>query len=28
VAAVEKYMVDGANTFTLMNHKHEGHTNE
>jgi len=24
VAVVEKYMLDGANTFTLMKHKHKG----
>jgi len=23
-----KYTLDGANTFTLMKHKHKGHTNE
>jgi len=25
---VVKYTVDGADTFTLMKHKHKGHTNE
>jgi len=28
VAVVEKCTVDGAITFTLMKHKHKGHTNE
>jgi len=28
VAVVEKYRLDGANTFTFMKHKHKGHTNE
>jgi len=28
VAAVETYTLDGVNTFTLMKHKHKGHTNE
>jgi len=23
-----KYSLDGASTFTLMKHKHNGHTNE
>jgi len=25
VETVEKYMLDGANTLTLMKHKHKGH---
>jgi len=25
LAVVEKHRLDGANTFTLMNHKHKGH---
>jgi len=25
---VEKYTLDGANTFTLVKHKHKGHTHE
>jgi len=28
VEVVERYMLDGANTFTLMKHKHKGDTNE
>jgi len=28
VEVVEKYTLDGANRFTLMNHKHKGHTPE
>jgi len=28
VAVVEKYTLDGINTFTLMKHMHKGHTNE
>jgi len=28
VAAVERYTLDGVNTFTLMKHKHEAHTND
>jgi len=27
-AAVQKYTLDGANTFILTKHKHKGHTNE
>jgi len=28
VKVVEKYSLDGANTFTLMKHKHKGHMHE
>jgi len=28
VAGVEKYMHDSADTFTLMNYKHTGHTHK
>jgi len=28
MAVVEKHTLDGANTFTLMKHKHKGHTHE
>jgi len=28
VAVVEKYALDGANTFTLMKHKHKEHRHE
>jgi len=28
VVVVEKYALDGVNTFTLMKHKHKGHMNE
>jgi len=28
VAVVEKHTLDGANTFTLMKHKHKGHTHK
>jgi len=28
VAIVEKYTIDGADAFTLMKHKHEGHAHE
>jgi len=28
MAVVEKYMLDGANTLTLMKHKHIEHTHE
>jgi len=26
VKVAEKYTLDGTNTFTLMKHKHKGHT--
>jgi len=28
MAVVDNYTLDGANTFTLMKHKHKWHTNE
>jgi len=28
VEVIEKYTLDGANTFTLMKQKHKGHTHE
>jgi len=28
VMVVEEYALDGANTFTLIKHKHEGHMHE
>ena len=28
MAIVEKYTIDGADAFTLMKHKHEGHAHE
>ena len=28
VEVAEKYAFDDANTFTLMKHKHKGHTHE
>jgi len=28
VEVVKKYTLDGANTFTLMKHKHKGHTHD
>jgi len=28
VDVVEEHTLDGANTFTLMKHKHKGHTHD
>ena len=28
VEVIEKYRIDGINTFTLMKHKHNGHAHE